>query len=62
MSFGPVRAAINEESLANWMALNVQSFTRNTHFEVKQFLHGQSNPTYLISADGEFAFDVMIER
>ncbi len=48
-----MRAAIDEQRLSLWMQANVAGFPRPpARFEIQQFQHGQSNPTFLVVADG----------
>ena len=48
-----MRAAIDEQRLSLWMQAHVAGFPRPpARFEIQQFTHGQSNPTFLVVADG----------
>ena len=49
---GSVRHAIDETSLANYLRTHVKPF--EGALELRQFTHGQSNPTYLVDAGGAY--------
>jgi aminoglycoside phosphotransferase (APT) family kinase protein len=49
---GPVRSQLDVDRLAAWMRKHVAGFPSHAaRIEVQQFVHGQSNPTFLVVAD-----------